>query len=77
MAAFAFDTLAAPEIVAVCEPDNDGSVHVMKKLGMSYRETQRWHETDIAVYGMTADEWRRSPSAAKAAEEMSKAPRGV
>jgi RimJ/RimL family protein N-acetyltransferase len=70
MAAFAFDDLKAPEIVAVCEPENEGSAHIMKKLGMSYRETQRWHEADIAVYGMTVDEWRRSPSATRAAEDM-------
>lgn len=79
MAAFAFDTLQAPELVAVCEPANEGSAHIMKKLGMSYRELQRWHDADIAVYGMTADEWRRSPSAAKAAQEISAttlAPRG-
>ncbi len=74
MAAFAFDTLQAPEIVAVCDPANDGSAHIMKKLGMSYRELQRWQDADIAVYGMTADEWRRSPSAAKAAQEIAATP---
>lgn len=70
MAAFAFDALAAPELVAVCDPDNEGSAHIMKKLGMSYRGVQHWYDADVAVYGMTADEWRHSPSAAKAAQEM-------
>jgi len=58
MAAFAFDELDAPQLVAVADPENAGSLHVMKKLGLSYRGIERLHDSDVAVYGMTADEWR-------------------
>lgn len=62
MAAFAFDDLKAPQLVAVCDPANTGSSHVMTKLGMRYRGIERWYDTDSAVYGMTAEEWRASES---------------
>ena len=57
MAAFAFDTVKAPQLVAVCQPANTASSHVMKKLGMHYRGEERWYDMDCAVYGMTAEEW--------------------
>jgi len=58
MAAFAFDTVMAPQLVAVCQPANTASSHVMKKLGMHYRGEERWYDMDCAVYGMTVNEWR-------------------
>lgn len=63
MAAFAFDDLRAPQLVAVCDPANEASSHVMTKLGMRYRGVERWYDNDVAVYGMTAAEWRTAQAA--------------
>jgi RimJ/RimL family protein N-acetyltransferase len=57
MAAFAFDTLAAPLLCAVCDPANTSSAKVMQRLGMRYRGVERWYEMDTSVYDMTAAEW--------------------
>ncbi|MEJ2795812.1 GNAT family N-acetyltransferase [Iodobacter sp. LRB] len=57
MAAFAFDKLEADSLYAVCHQDNHGSAHVMKKLGMQYRGTERWYEMDTAVWSMDKAAW--------------------
>ena len=67
MAAFAFDELKAPQLVAFCDAENQASSHVMEKLGMRFRATERWYDFDGSVYGMTAEEWRRGLGAAGAA----------
>ena len=59
IAAFAFDTLAADLLCAVCDQENAASAHVMKKLGMHYRGIERWYEVDDAVYEITRKEWER------------------
>lgn len=58
MAAYAFDTLAADLLCAVCDPENTASAHVMKKLGMRYRGIENWYEVDDAVYEITRTEWQ-------------------
>jgi RimJ/RimL family protein N-acetyltransferase len=58
MAAFAFEKLNAKRLCAVCQPENLGSAHVMKKLGMHYRGLERWYEMDTAVYEMTGSDWK-------------------
>ncbi len=63
MAAFAFETLQAPLLCAVCHPDNQASAHVMKKLGMVYRGQERWYEMDTAVYEMDRAAWRARAAA--------------
>jgi len=57
MARFAFDQLRAPQLCAVCHPDNQASARVMQRLGMAYRGIERWYEMDCAVYGMTRSDW--------------------
>ena len=57
MAQFAFDTIGAPELVAVCHPDNAASAQVMRRLGMQYRGLERWYETDTATYVISRAEW--------------------
>lgn len=69
MANFAFDELHAPELVAVCMPENTSSSGVMKKLGMTYRGQERWYDMDTAVYGMSADAWRNHSETASSAEK--------
>jgi len=58
MAAFAFETLKAPELCAVCDPDNKASAHVMTRLGMTYRGIERWYEADCAVYAISRSDWQ-------------------
>ncbi|OWQ92077.1 N-acetyltransferase [Roseateles aquatilis] len=70
MAAFAFDDLRAPQLVAFCDQENAGSSHVMEKLGMRFRGIEHWYDFDGAVYGMTVDEWRACPASSKAAQEI-------
>lgn len=50
MAAFAFDTLAAAELIAVRDPENASSARVMDRLGMRYRGLERWYGTDLATH---------------------------
>ncbi|AZP12318.1 GNAT family N-acetyltransferase [Undibacterium parvum] len=57
MASFAFDTLKTDLLCAVCQPENLGSAHVMKKLGMHYKGLERWYEMEVAVYQMTGSDW--------------------
>lgn len=63
MARFAFEDLKAPQLVAVCDPDNLDSAKVMQRLGMRYRGVEHWYDMDCAVYGFTADEWREAQRA--------------
>ena len=58
MAAFAFDTLAAPTLVAVCLPENSASRRVMDSLGLRYRGLETWYGSPHAVYGMTRAAWQ-------------------
>ena len=57
MAAFAFDTLHAPTLVAVCLPENAASRRVMERLGMHYRGLETWYERPHAVFEMTRAAW--------------------
>jgi RimJ/RimL family protein N-acetyltransferase len=57
MAGFAFETLAAPQLCAVCDPDNRASSKVMLRLGMVYRGIEHWYDRDMAVYGMMRSDW--------------------
>jgi RimJ/RimL family protein N-acetyltransferase len=58
MAAFAFDRLSAPTLYAVCDPANDASTAVMKRLGMRYRGMEDWYQRPLATYEITAHQWR-------------------
>ncbi len=57
MAAFAFETLQATELLAVRDPDNADSAKIMDRLGMRYRGVERWYESDCAVHRITRDAW--------------------
>ncbi|MDI4631456.1 GNAT family N-acetyltransferase [Pelomonas sp. V22] len=58
MTSFAFDTLEAPQLTAICAPDNLASSRVMERLGMAYRGLERWYERDWATYAISAGQWR-------------------
>lgn len=57
MAAFAFETVQTPLLLAVCNPANTASSRVMERLGMRYRGVERWYESDCATYEMARAEW--------------------
>jgi RimJ/RimL family protein N-acetyltransferase len=59
MAHFAFDELRAPELRAICDPANERSAHLMRKLGMQYLGSERWHDADVAVYAVSAVKWHQ------------------
>ncbi|MGM9488502.1 GNAT family N-acetyltransferase [Ideonella sp. YS5] len=58
MARFAFETLHAPLLRAVCHLDNAASAQVMKRLGMRYSGIERWNDMDCLAYEISAREWR-------------------
>lgn len=64
MAAFAFDTLHADELLAVCHPDNTASASVMKRLGMQDGGLQTWYAKQLATYRIDARQWRAATAAA-------------
>jgi RimJ/RimL family protein N-acetyltransferase len=66
MATFAFETLGAPLLRAVCHPDNVASAAIMKKLGMHYCGIERWYDADLAAFEITQPEWEARPVAPSA-----------
>ncbi len=60
MTAFAFDTLAAPEIIAVRHPDNIASKRVMDRLGMRYRGMETWYGESLATHALSREDWTGS-----------------
>lgn len=54
IAGFAFNTVLADEIYAVCHPDNVASANVMKRLGMQYAGLQTWYGKNLVTYQVTA-----------------------
>lgn len=63
MAAFAFDDLHAPLLVAVCQPANVDSSRVMERLGMRYRGEESWYEMNTSRFEITREEWLNAGAA--------------
>jgi RimJ/RimL family protein N-acetyltransferase len=62
MAAFAFETLDAPLLCAVCQPANRASSRVMERLGMQYKGEETWYASLHSMYQMTRADWfQRTP----------------
>ena len=57
MAGFAFDTLRAEELYAVCDPQNIASAGVMKRLGMQECGLQTWYGKLLATYRIDTRLW--------------------
>ena len=57
MTRFAFETLNAQLLCAVCHQENTNSAAVMKRIGMSFISIEHWYEMDVAVYGMSRAKW--------------------
>lgn len=58
MAAYAFENLAAPELLAVRHPDNHDSGRVMDRLGMCYRGMELWYGKTVATHVLRRDDWQ-------------------
>ena len=58
MAAFAFDELKVPLLVAIRNPENSDSARVMTRLGMRFRGEEVWNAQLVAVHDITADAWK-------------------
>lgn len=57
MAAFAFDELAVPRLVATCHVDNAASARVMQRLGMRFCGIEPWHGAQARRYEIDRDAW--------------------
>jgi RimJ/RimL family protein N-acetyltransferase len=57
MASFAFDQLRAPTLYAVCDPQNEASMAVMKRLGMRLRGVEQWYERALSTCEISAADW--------------------
>ncbi|MEH0165610.1 GNAT family N-acetyltransferase [Paucibacter sp. JuS9] len=57
MGTFAFETLNAPLLCAVCMVENTPSSTVMQRMGMQFRRMGHFYERDMAYYDMSAADW--------------------
>jgi RimJ/RimL family protein N-acetyltransferase len=57
MAGFAFDSLAALELYAVCSPQNTASAGVMRRLGMDDLGLDTWYGLSLRTFRTTAERW--------------------
>ena len=62
MAAFAFQDLAAKELLAVRHPDNLASGRVMDRLGMQLRGLELWYGKTLATHVLAKEQWQRMQS---------------
>lgn len=60
MTAFAFEDLAAQELLAVRHPENLNSARVMDRLGMRYRGLETWYGRELATHVLGRDAWLRT-----------------
>jgi RimJ/RimL family protein N-acetyltransferase len=63
MAAFAFDNLAAAELIAVRHPDNTASGRVMDRLRMHYRGLETWYGEPCATHSVSREDWLKPRTA--------------
>ena len=62
MAEFAFNNLAALELLAVRHPENIASARVMDRLGMHFRALETWYGRSLATHSLTRTEWQSQQS---------------
>lgn len=63
MARFAFEELAAAEIIAVRHPDNADSQRVMDRLGMRFRGLEGWYGFSDPTCVLSRQDWQQKTSA--------------
>ena len=57
MATYAFDDVAALELIAVRHPDNIASARVMDRLRMRYRGLEIWYGQPQATHAVSREAW--------------------
>jgi RimJ/RimL family protein N-acetyltransferase len=57
MADFVFADLKAPELYAVCNPENSASAAVMRRLGMEDLGLETWYGVPLRTYRTMAGRW--------------------
>jgi RimJ/RimL family protein N-acetyltransferase len=50
---YAFDVLQLRRLVAIADPGHAASIHVMKKVGMTYERMGHFYDSDCVLYAMT------------------------
>ncbi len=64
MVAFAFETLAAPEVIASCHPDNAASIRLINRLGMQLRGDELWYGEIGPTFSLSRENWMKTRSSA-------------
>jgi RimJ/RimL family protein N-acetyltransferase len=59
MARFAFATLLAHSLCAICRPENVRSAAVMERLGMRYVGIEHWYAADMSRFSMSRGDWQQ------------------
>jgi RimJ/RimL family protein N-acetyltransferase len=59
---YGFETLGLGRIVAVVQPANLASQHVLEKIGLSYVKDARFYNTEVKYYAITQEEYERDGS---------------
>ncbi|MGI9407511.1 MAG: GNAT family N-acetyltransferase [Hyphomicrobiaceae bacterium] len=54
---FAFEETPLDEIVAVTDPENQASMHVLKKCGMTFRGVRRAYAGEATDFSITRAQW--------------------
>lgn len=55
---FGFVDRAMSRIVAVANPENKASRHVIEKLGMRFEKNAHFYENDVVYYSLTRQAWQ-------------------
>jgi len=59
---YGFQELGLDRIVAVVQPANLASQHVLEKIGLSYVKDARFYNTEVKYYAITKEEYERDGS---------------
>jgi RimJ/RimL family protein N-acetyltransferase len=54
---FGFNKHGLERIIAVCDPNNFGSYHIMEKCGMKYEKNIIAYDSDCKMYGISKSEF--------------------
>ncbi len=54
---YGFETAGLERIVAVAHPENTGSWHIMKKLGMKFEKTETHYGMECRFYAISKNEF--------------------
>jgi [ribosomal protein S5]-alanine N-acetyltransferase len=54
---YGFNKHGLERIIAVCDPNNFGSYHIMEKCGMKYEKNIFAYESDCVMYGISKSEF--------------------